>query len=60
MTTRVLFLTLADVTTALAAECARLRFSAHKLALDSLRERLDALLDKVIDEGVHDDTEETP
>lgn len=57
MTTKTLFVTLADLTTALAAECDRLRFSPHKLALEQLRERLDGLLDMIVDEGVHDDAE---
>jgi hypothetical protein len=60
MTTRALFLTLSDLTTALEAECARLRFSPLKVALEGIRERLDALLDAVVDEGVHDDKEEAP
>lgn len=59
MTTRQLFLALSDLTTALAAEAERLRFSPHKLALEALRERLDGLLDQIIDEGVHDAQEET-
>lgn len=58
MTTRVLFLQLSDLTTALAAECDRLRFSPVKLALEQLRERLDGLLDMIVDEGVHDDKED--
>jgi hypothetical protein len=49
---RALFTQLCDLTTALAAECERLRFSPHKLALEQIRERLDLVIDQVLDEGV--------
>ena len=50
MTTRVLFLALADLTAALADLAA---------ALTALVARLDVVLDTVVDEGIHDQ-EETP
>lgn len=52
MTTRTLFLTLAAITTDLQAETARLRFSPHRLALEALRERLDRVIDAIVDEGI--------
>ena len=55
MTTKTLFVTLSDLTTALQGECDRLRFSPHKLALEQLRERLDVLLDQIVDEGVQEE-----
>lgn len=56
MTTHSLFTRLCDVVNALQAEGARLRFSPHKLVLENIVTRLDALLDQIVDEGVHDDT----
>jgi hypothetical protein len=55
MTQRTLFTQLCAITTDLAAECERLRFSPHKLALEALRERLDGVIDQILDEGVTED-----
>lgn len=58
MTTRTLFLTLAAITTDLQAETARLRLSPHRLALEALRERLDRVIDAIVDEGIVEEREE--
>jgi hypothetical protein len=58
MTPLALFEALAAVTTDLVAECERLRFSPHKLALEALRERLDRVIDQVVAEGITE--EEAP
>lgn len=55
MTKQALFTQLCDITTALAAEAERLRFSPHKLALEALRERLDVVIDQVLEEGVQEE-----
>ena len=52
MTKFALFNQLCQITNALQEECARLRFSPHKLALEALQERLDAVIDQVLEEGV--------
>ena len=52
MRKRELFTALCDVTNALQAECERLRFSPHKLALEAITERLDGVIDQVLEEGV--------
>lgn len=48
MTKRDLFQALCEVTDALQAECVRVCFSPHKLALEALVDRLDVLIDDVI------------
>lgn len=59
MTTRVLFQQLCGLADALQAEGARLTFSPHKMALEQVVERLDALIDQVVEEGIHEEAEET-
>jgi hypothetical protein len=49
-----LFAALSDITDALQAEAARLRFSPTKLALEALVARLDGLIDQVMDEAVRE------
>lgn len=49
METRELFAALSDITDALQAEAARLRFSPTRLALEALVARLDGLIDQVVD-----------
>jgi hypothetical protein len=55
VTTRDLFTRLCAVADALQAECVRLDFSPHKLALEAIRERLDRVIDQILDEGVTED-----
>lgn len=54
MDTKALCEALCAITDALAAECQRLRFSPHKLALEAIRERLDVLLDALLDGAAQD------
>lgn len=49
---------LCDVTNAVQAEVERLRFSPHKLALETIREHLDQVIDQVLEEGVTDEGED--
>jgi hypothetical protein len=58
MTKRRLFTTLCQLADTLQEECVRVDFSPHKLALEEIVERLDMLIDEVLEEGVRD--EETP
>jgi hypothetical protein len=58
--TRDLFAQLSDITNDLQAEAERLRFSPTKLALEALVERLDGLIDAVIDGAARERGEETP
>lgn len=60
MTTRTLFLALCDLADALKAEGERLRFSPLKFALVSICARVDALIDRLIDEGIHEDEDAPP
>lgn len=55
MTKRQLFTRLCELADALQAECVRVDFSPHKLALEALVERLDVLIDQVLEEGAQDD-----
>ena len=54
MTRKTLFSALCAVADALQAECARIDFSPHKLALEAIVESLDVLIDTVLEEGVRD------
>lgn len=58
MTKRVLFEALCDVANAVQAEVERLRFSPHKLALETIREHLDQVIDQVLEEGVTEQGED--
>ena len=55
MTTRALFQALCTVTSDIAGEADRLRFSPAKLALTAIVARLDHLIDRVIEEGIRDE-----
>ena len=55
VTKRTLFTRLCELADALQEECVRVDFSPHKLALEAITERIDALIDEVLDEGVHDE-----
>ena len=55
MTKRGLFEALCEVADALQAEGDRLCFSPHKLALEAICERLDVVIDTVLEEGVHEE-----
>lgn len=57
MTKRCLFKALCEVADALQEECVRLDFSPHKLALEAICERLDVVIDTVLEEGVHEEEE---
>jgi hypothetical protein len=58
VTKRVLFDVLCCLANALQAECDRLCFSPQKIVLEAIVERVDVLIDTVLEEGVHE--EETP
>jgi len=55
LTRKTLFSALCAVADALQAECARVDFSPHKLALEAICERIDTLIDQVLEEGVHEE-----
>jgi len=55
MTKRQLFVDLCEVADAIQAECVRVEFSPHKLALEAICERLDVVIDTVLEEGVHEE-----
>lgn len=57
MTKRRLFAELCAITDALQEEGARLDFSPHKLALEAIRERLDVLIDQVLEEAIVEERE---
>ena len=57
MTRRCLFTALAEVATTLQAECARICFSPHQIALTAIVERLDVIIDQILEEGVHEEDE---
>lgn len=59
MTKRTLCAQLCVIADALQAECARLDFSPHKLALEAITERLDRVIDDIL-EAKSLDEEETP
>ena len=52
MTKRQLFAGLCELADALQGECVRVDFSPHKLALEAIVERLDVLIDQILEEGV--------
>ena len=54
MTKRQLFQQLCDLADALEDECDRVDVSPHQLALEQVVERLDVLIDAVLEEGVQD------
>jgi len=54
MTKRALFTCLCELADALQAEAARLDFSPHTLALEAIVERLDVLIDTVLEDGVQE------
>ena len=54
MTKLSLFQALSSLADALQAECVRVDFSPHKLALEALVDRLDVLIDEVLEDGVLD------
>lgn len=55
MTKRTLFTRLCELADALQEECVRVDFSPHKLALEAITERVDTLIDTLLDEGVHEE-----
>ena len=55
MTKLCLFSSLCSLADALQAECVRVDFSPHKLALEALVDRLDVLIDKILEEGIQRD-----
>ena len=55
MTKRGLFEALCEVADALQAEGDRLCFSPHKLVLEAICERLDVVIDTVLEEGVREE-----
>jgi len=55
VTKRQLFVDLCELADALQAEGDRLCFSPHKLALEAICERLDVVIDTVLEEGVHEE-----
>ena len=60
MTKHALFTRLCSLADALQEECVRVDFSPHKLALEAITERVDTLIDEVLDDGVHDEEEPAP
>ena len=59
MTKLALFTKLCDVADALQEESARLDFSPHKLRLEQIRERLDVVIDEVLEATSLDEEEDT-
>ena len=57
MTKKTLFSALCELADALQAECVAWDFSPHKLALEAICERVDVLIDTVLEEGVHEEDE---
>jgi len=55
MTKLDLFHALCQVADALQAEGVRIDFSPHKLALEAITERIDVLIDTILEEGVHEE-----
>jgi len=55
VTKRRLFTDLCELADALQAECVRVDFSPHKLALEAITERVDVLIDHILEEGVHEE-----
>ncbi len=55
MTKLALFQALAELADVLQAECVRVDFSPHKLALEALTDRLDVIIDQVLEEGVQEE-----
>lgn len=55
VTKRDLFDALCAVADALQDECVRVDFSPHKLALEAIVERVDVLIDQILEDGVQDD-----
>lgn len=58
MTKLALFTKLCDVADALQEECVRLDFSPHKLALEAITERLDVVIDAVLEATSLDEKED--
>ena len=58
MTKLKLFQSLCDVADALQAECVRLDFSPHKLQLEAITERLDVVIDAVLEATSLDEKED--
>jgi hypothetical protein len=58
VTKHTLFTALCEVADALQDECVRLDFSPAKIALEAIVERLDVVIDTVLEEGVQ--AEEPP
>lgn len=54
MTPLYLFKALCGLADALQAECIEGDVSPHKLALEAIVQRLDVLIDAVVDEGIHE------
>lgn len=55
MTKRQLFSSLCEVADALQEECVRVDFSPHKIALEAVVDRLDVVIDQVLEEGIHEE-----
>jgi hypothetical protein len=55
MTKLTLFHALCEVADALQAEYCRLHFSPLQIALRAIVERVDVLIDQVLEEGVHEE-----
>jgi predicted RNA-binding protein len=55
VTKKTLFSALCEVADALHEECTRIDFSPHKIALEQAVERLDVIIDEVLEEGVHEE-----
>lgn len=58
MTKKYLFGALCEVADALQAECVRIDFSPHKLALEAITERLDVVIDEVLEATSLDEKED--
>ena len=57
MTKRFLFDVLCCLANALQAECDRLCFSPQKIILEAIVERVDVLIDQILEEGVQEEEE---
>ena len=55
MTRKMLFSALCAVADALQDECVRVDVSPHTLALEAIVERLDVVIDQILEDGVQDD-----
>ena len=60
MTKKYLFEALCDVADALQAECVRLDFSPHKLQLEAICERLDVVIDEILEAKTLDEEDPCP